>query len=64
MAGPFSSEGSMLLYRRNKVLEPLSSVGMTLFNPFTAGGAERRPLGRPRMSPFGDISNYCFYLKE
>ena len=28
--------------------------------PFTAGGAERRPPGRPRMSPFGGISNYFF----
>ena len=24
-------------------------------NPFTAGGAKRRPPGRPRMSPSGDI---------
>ena len=31
-------------------------------NPFTAGGAERRPLGRPQMSPFADISNYSFFF--
>ena len=31
-----------------------------IFNPFTAGGAKRRPPGRPRMSLFGDISKYCF----
>ena len=35
-------------------------VGENLNNPFIAGGAKRRPPGRPRMLPFGDISNYCF----